>query len=154
MRLSISITGLLLIFSTATAISSDDGVTHRLGASGGFPQMLALTWQITASRIISMEGCIGSIPYYYTTAGFRMIIGDTSTGFRPRGFVGIVVVDHVYSANADATTSYLWTGAGLGYAFDNFRLFVDLGYIGEEDRDKGLGYSTGIALNGGFLFDL
>jgi len=144
----------LLFLSAAGATGSNGGVTHRLGVSGGFPQMAALTYQVTTSRIVSMEGCIGSIPYYYNTAGFRMIIGGTSNGFKPRGFMGIALVDDVYSGNSDASTCYLWTGAGLGYAFDNFRLFLDLGYIGPGERDKGLGYSTGVALNGGFLFDL
>ncbi len=144
---------LLLAFSTGVANASNSGITHRLGASGGFPQMVALTYQVSVSRMISLEGCIGSVPYYYNTAGWRMIIGDTSTGLKLRGFAGIVVVDDVVSSNNDAA-SYLWTGAGLGYAFDHCRLFVDLGYTGGGDTDKGLGYSTGAALNGGFLFDL
>ncbi len=144
----------LLILSAAGASGSDGGVTHRLGVSGGFPQLIALTYQTTTSRIVSLEGCIGSIPYYYNTAGFRMIIGGTSNGFKPRGFMGIAMVDNVYSESSDAATCYLWTGAGFGYAFDNFRLFLDLEYIGPGERDKGLLYSTGVALNGGFLFDL
>ena len=143
-----------LILSAAGASGSDGGVTHRLGASGGFPQLVALTYQVTTPGPFSFEVCVGCLPYYYNTAGFRMIIGGTSNGFKPRGFMGIAMVDHVYSGNSDAATCYLWTGAGLGYAFDNFRLFLDLGYIGPGERDKGLGYSTGVALNGGFLFDL
>ena len=154
MRISPLTAGFVLFFVAGVSIASKTGVTHRLGASGGFPQLVALTWQVTPSKFVSLEGCIGSLPFYYNTAGFRMIIGDTSRGLKPRGFVGIAVVDHVYSANSDATASYLWTGAGLGYAFDHFRLFLDLGYFGGGDKDKGLGYSTGMALNCGFLFDL
>ncbi len=144
----------LVILSSAGASGSDGGVTHRLGASGGFPQLVAITYQVTTSKHLSFEACAGCIPFYYNTAAFRVITGDSSNGFHPRYFAGIAVVDHVYSADPNAVTSYLWAGAGVGYAFDNFRLFADLGYIGGGDRDKGLGYSTGIALNGGFLFDL
>lgn len=150
----IPIAVLLLVLNAQSIRASDTDVTHRLGVSGGFPQLIALTYQATISRHFSLETCLGCIPYYYNTAGFRIIAGDSSNGFKPRYFIGLSVVDHSYSANPDAVTSYLWTGAGMGYAFNSFRLFVDLGYIGGGDRDKGLGYSTGLALNGGLLFDL
>ncbi|MCK5130853.1 MAG: hypothetical protein KAR40_01710 [Candidatus Sabulitectum sp.] len=144
----------LLIVSARGVCASDGGITHRLGVSGGFPQLVAITYQVTTSRHLSFEACAGCIPFYYTTAAFRIIAGDSSNGFHPRYFAGTAIVDDVYSADPNAVTSYLWAGAGLGYAFDRFRLFADLGYIGGGDRDKGLGYSTGLALNGGFLFDL
>ena len=137
-----------LILSAAGANGSDSGVTHRLGASGGFPQLVALTYQVTTPGPFSFEACAGCIPFYYNTAGFHIIGSDSSNGCHPRYFAGIAVVDDLYSDDPNAVTSDLWTGAGVGYAFVRVRLFADLGYIGGGDKDKGLGYSTGIALNG------
>lgn len=66
----------------------------------------------------------------------------------------IAVVDDLYFADPDAVTSYLRAGAGVAYAFDKIGLFADMGYIGGGGKDKGLAYSTGTALNDGFLFNL
>lgn len=106
----------LLILSAAGANCSDGRVTHRLGASGGFPQLVALTYQVTTPGSFSFEACVGCIPFYYNTAGFRIIRCDSSNGFHPRYFAGIAVVDYLYSADPNAVTSYLWAGAGVGYA--------------------------------------
>ena len=52
------------------------------------------------------------------------------------------------------TTGYLWTGAGLTWAFSDFRVYGEIGYLGGGDKNKGLGYSAGVVFAGGVLFDL
>ncbi len=137
---------------TSTLHANEEGVIHRLGLSGGFPQLAVFNYQVSFSKTVSFEAYLGSLVLIHT-GGVRVVFCDTSPGLKPRCFAGMAVVDQRI-ADPMGIESYFWTGAGLGYAFENFRLFVDLGYTAEGAKDRGLGYSTGVAISGGFLFDL
>lgn len=150
--------GLVLLILCISFTDAESSVTHNLGASAGFPQMIALTYQATVSGYLSAEVYAGSLALLNGTAGARLIVGSTSHGIKPRCFIGLSVVDKYYAEYLDSprgTEFYFWTGAGLVYTFPSgFRIFADLGYIGDGARDKGLGYSTGMSISGGVLFRL
>ena len=149
--------GLLLLVLCLSFSNAETSVTHNLGASAGFPQMLALTYQANVSGLLTLEVYAGSLALLNSTAGGRLIVASTSNGFKPRCFIGFSVVDQYYAEydNPQGTEFYVWTGTGLGYAFPRgIRIFADLGYISDGARDRGLGYSTGLSLSGGVLFRL
>lgn len=140
----------------STLHANEEGVIHRLGLSGGFPQLVAFNYQASISELVSLEAYLGSL-ILINTGGARVVFSDTSPGLKPRYFAGVAVVSMGIAETPSepiGTESYFWTGAGLGYAFENFRLFIDLGYTAEGAKDRGLGYTTGVAISGGFLFDL
>ncbi len=147
---------ILVFLFASTLYANEEGVTHRLGLSGGFPQLAVFNYQASFSKTISLEAYLGSLILIHT-GGLRVVFCDTSPGLKPRCFAGLAVVDQRIAESSDdpmGIESYFWTGAGLGYAFEHFRLFVDLGYTAEGAKDRGLGYTTGVAISGGFLFDL
>ena len=148
---------LLFVFIAVSSLqANEEGVTHRLGLSGGFPQLAVFNYQASFSKTVSLEAYLGSLILIHT-GGVRVVFCDTSPGLKPRCFAGMAVVNMGIAESPSepfGIESYFWTGAGLGYAFEHFRLFVDLGYTAEGAKDKGLGYSTGVAISGGFLFDL
>jgi len=150
--------GLLLLVLCLSFSNAETSVTHNLGASGGFPQMLALTYQANVSGLLTVEVYAGSLALLNSTAGGRLIVASTSNGFKPRCFIGLSMVNQYYAEYSDSpegTEFYVWTGTGLGYAFPcGIRIFADLGYISDGARDRGLGYSTGLSLSGGVLFRL
>lgn len=149
-------TALLLLVCVLSVQASEQNVVHRLGLSGGLPQLIAFDYQVSFKNNLSVE--VHAVPLLFiNTIGCRAIWGDISEGFHPRVFAGVAVFamniaetpEEPYGAEA-----YLWTGAGLGYSFKHFRVFADLGYIAEGAKGRGLGYGTGAALSGGILFDL
>ncbi len=118
--------------------------------------MVAVNYQASISRNLSLEAYAGSL-ILINTAGCRVLIGDTSPGFKPRCFAGLIIFNQNIAESPeepDGTEAYLWTGVGAGYAFEHLRVFADLGYIAEGAKSRGLGYSTGVMLSGGILFDI
>lgn len=150
------LTLLLILLCISSIQASQSNVAHRLGLCGGLAQMVAFDYQVSFKNNLSVE--VYAMPLFFiNTAGCRVIWGDISEGFHPRLFGGIAVFDMRLAESPEepyGVESYLWTGAGLGYSFKHFRVFTDIGYIAEGAKDRGLGYSTGAALSGGFLFDL
>ena len=145
-----------LLCASAPAVNAE--VTHNLGLSGGFPQMIAITYQAELTDYFALESYVGSLAFLNTTAGIRGILGSTGSGIKPRCFAGMCLVDQYYGDNSDdphGTETYPWIGAGLALEFDSgFGLFGDLVYIGDGDLDRGLGSSTGLTFSGGILFRL
>ena len=133
-------------------------VTHNLGVTGGFPQMVALTYQAEVAPYLALEGYAGSLALLNTTLGARAVLTPTGSGVKPRGFAGVCLVDQYYTSkygDPSGTETYFWAGAGLGFEFPcGFQLFGDLVYIGEGDFDKGLGYSKALTFSAGLLFRL
>ncbi len=150
------LTILLLLICISFTWASEPDVVHRLGLSGGFPQLVAITYQASFSKNLSIDAHLSPL-VLINTAGCRLIWGDTSEGFHPRLFAGIAVFDMRYADSSEdpiGAESYLWTGAGLGYSFSHARIYADLGYTAEGAKDRGLGYRTGVDLSGGILFNL
>lgn len=137
---------------------ADGSVNHNLGISGGFPQMIAITYKADLGRYLALEGYVGSLGFTNATGGGRLILGSTLQGIKPRLFAGVCVVDQYYADypdNPTGTESYLWGGGGVAYEFpDGFELAADLAYVGEGDRDRGLGYNTGLSFSAGLMFPL
>lgn len=136
---------------------ADGSVNHNLGISGGFPQMVAITYKADLARYFALEGYVGSLIINATTGG-RLIVGSTLQGIKPRFFAGVCVVDQYYGSYPGCpigTESYFWGGGGVAYEFpDGFELAADLAYVGEGDRDRGLGYNTGLSFSAGLMFPL
>lgn len=154
MTSGIHVRATVILLCAAAAVSQGE-VTHSLGLSGGFPQMLALTYQAELSDIFAMEAYAGGLAFFNTTAGFRAILGSTGTGLKPRCFAGYALVHQRYADYPDdprGTEIYPWAGAGIAVEFESgFQLFGDVVYIGDGDRDRGLGYSTGLSFSGGLM---
>lgn len=148
-----------LVFILAMPGSGGAGsVNHNLGISGGFPQMVAITYKADLFQYLALEVYVGSLGFMNATTGGRLIAGSTSEGIKPRLFAGVCVVDQYYAAyqsNPTGTESYIWGGGGVAYEFpDGFELAADLAYVGEGDRDRGLGYKTGLSFSAGLMFPL
>ncbi|MFO8182946.1 MAG: hypothetical protein R6U39_02105 [Candidatus Aegiribacteria sp.] len=137
---------------------ADGSVSHNLGISGGFPQMVAITYKADLARYFALEGYAGSLGFTNATAGGRLIVGSTLQGIKPRFFAGVCVVDQYYASypgNPTGRESYAWGGGGVAYEFpDGFELAADLAYVAKGDRDRGLGYNTGLSFSAGLMFPL
>lgn len=149
----------LLVPALFLASSAGAEVEQNLGISGGFPQMIALTYQAEVARFMSLEAYLGCLAYLNTTLGGRVILGSTSPGLRPRCFAGIAMVDQHYAdkpGDPEGVEFYPWTGVGLSYEFDNgFQIFGDFVYIGKGAGDRGFGNtSPSLSFCGGLLFRL
>jgi len=134
-------------------------VENNLGISGGFPQMIALTYQAEVASFMSLEAYLGALPFFTTTLGGRVILGSTNPGLRPRCFAGIAMWDQHFQnkpEDPEGVEFYPWTGVGLSYEFDNgFQIFGDFVYIGKGAGDRGLGNtSPSLSFCGGLLFRL
>lgn len=147
-----------LAFILISAVTEAGGsVTHNLGLSGGFPQMVAVTYRADLAGYLSIEGYAGSLLFFNATGGGRLIVGSTGPGIKPRFFAGVCVVDQYYAEHDSprGTESYFWGGGGAAYEFpDGFELAADLAYVGKGDRDRGLGYNTGMSFSAGLMFPL
>ncbi len=143
----------ILLVSTA----SQAFPAHRLGAAWGFPQMVAVAYQYTPFQCTTLEAYAGTLVFNGTVGG-RLILSRTGDGLSPRAFTGICIFDQWYGSNGDdptGTTSYLWTGAGIGWNFQGGQTFyADVGWLTGGDDDKGLGSDYSLAICGGLLFPI
>jgi len=130
---------------------------HRLGAAGGFPQMAAVAYQYTPFRCTTLEAYAGTLVFNGTVGG-RLILSRTGNGLSPRAFTGICIFDQWYGSSGGdptGTTSYLWTGAGMGWNFQGGQAFyADVGWLTGGDDGKGLGSDYSLAICGGLLFPI
>lgn len=148
---------LLTLLLAAGVGSAGRAMRHRIGLAGGFPQMIAATYQLGLGDYVSLEAYAGTL-VINSTLGARLIVGRFDQGFSPRGFAGFSLVDQ-YLAESDSnpigTSGYLWTGIGAAYGFPfGLSVYIDAAHLGGGDSDKGLGHFSGAALSGGISISL